>query len=48
MKIRNTQREEFVNQQDAFLTSVKDFLSSRGYGDVQANINSITQDEHLV
>ena len=48
MKIRNTPLDEFMNQQGIFLTSVKNLLSNHGYGNVQANIHSITQDEHLV
>lgn len=48
MKIRNTQSKEFTSQQDSFLTNVKNVLSRRGYGDVDAGVHSISQDEHLV
>ena len=37
-----------MNHEGTFLTAVKNLLSSRGYGDVQANVHSISQDEHLV
>ena len=37
-----------MNQEGVFLTAVKNLLSNHGYGNVQANVHSITQDEHLV
>ena len=48
LKIRNTLLDEFMSQEGIFLTAVKNLLSNHGYGDVQANVHSITQDEHLV
>lgn len=48
IKIRNILHDQFMSQQHNFLTNMEVLLSNRGYGDVQADVHSMYQDEHLV